>query len=304
MGYEVLPGNLRHCASNWKVFTTRGGTVKRKMFWSAMTLTVLAILIGCASPTAVPTTVSPTGALTAGAGGTLTVYAASSLTGAFQELATQFSAANPNAKIEFNFAGSQDLRTQLEQGAQADVFAAADLKNMDTLHSERLISSTPQVFARNRLVMIVPKANPAGLKELRDLSRSGVKLIIADKSVPVGNYTLQMLDKLSAEATYGASFKDAVLKNVVSQENNVKAVLSKVSLGEADAGIVYTTDAQSAASQVTNIEVPDAFNVIALYPIAVVQNAPNAPLAQAWIAFVLSEQGQAVLAKYGFVPPS
>jgi molybdate transport system substrate-binding protein len=129
-------------------------------------------------------------------------------------------------------------------------------------------------------------------------------LVVAAKTVPVGSYTLQMLDKLSADATFGAGFKDAVLKNVVSQENNVRAVLSKVGLGEADAGVVYSTDSQSAADKVTNIDVPDAYNVIALYPIAVVNDAPNASLANAWIAYVLSAQGQAILAKYGFVPPS
>ena len=278
--------------------------MQRKFVWSAMVLAALVILIGCASPTPVPPTAAPTAPPAASASGTLTVYAASSLTAAFQELGQQFAAANPNVQVDFNFAGSQDLRIQIEQGAKADVFAAADLKNMDTLNSEKLVSGTPQVFARNRLVMIVPKPNPAGLTGLKDLVRPGIKLVVADKTVPVGNYTLQMLDKLSADATYGASFKDTVLKNVVSQENNVKAVLSKVSLGEADAGIVYTTDAQSAAAQVTNIEVPDNFNVIALYPIATVQNAPNASLAQTWIAFVLSDRGQAVLAKYGFVPPS
>lgn len=219
-------------------------------------------------------------------------------------MAKEFEVANPGAKVEFNFAGSQDLRTQIEQGARVDVFAGADLKNMDTLNTAKLINSAPQVFARNRLVVIVPKDNPAGLKELKDLARGGIKLVVADKTVPVGNYTLQMLDKLSADAAYGAGFKDAVLKNVVSQENNVKAVLSKVSLGEADAGVVYSTDSQSATGKVTNIEVPDAYNVIALYPIAIVKDAPNASLANAWIAYVLSAQGQAILAKYGFVPPS
>ncbi len=235
---------------------------------------------------------------------TLAVYAAASLANAFQELATEFQAVNPNTKIEFNFAGSQELRTQIEQGARADVFASADLKTMDTLHAENLIDSTPRVFARNRLVVIVPKDNKAGLKELNDLSKAGIKLVIADESVPVGKYTLQMLDTLSADAAYGAGFKNAVLNNVVSQENNVRGVLSKVSLGEADAGVVYSTDAQAALDKLGRLDVPDAFNVIALYPMALVHNAHNAPLAEKWIAFVLSAQGQAVLNKYGFVPPS
>ena len=238
------------------------------------------------------------------ASGTLTVYAATSLTDAFKEIGQQFQAANPGATVEFNFAGSQDLVTQIEQGAKADVFASADLKNMEALNRKGLVGSTPQVFARNHLVVIIPKDNQAGIKTLQDLAKADIKLDLADKSVPVGNYTLQMLDKLSADATYGAGFKDAVLKNVVSQENNVKAVVSKVSLGEADAGVVYSTDAQTAATQVTTIEVPDQFNVIAMYPIAQVKGAPNASLADKWIAFVLSPQGQAILNKYGFIPPS
>lgn len=276
--------------------------MRRIISSSLFFLTVVLVLMGCARPA--PTPVPPTAAPAATASGALTVYAAASLTGAFQEMAKEFESANPGAKVEFNFAGSQDLRTQIEQGAHADVFASADMKNMDTLNTAKHINSAPQVFARNRLVVIVPKDNPAGLKELKDLSRPGIKLVVADKAVPVGNYTLQMLDKLSADATYGAGFKNAVLNNVVSQENNVKAVLSKVSLGEADAGVVYSTDSQSAAGKVTNIDVPDAFNVIALCPIAVVKGAPNAYLANAWIAYVLSAQGQAILAKYGFVPPS
>ncbi len=275
----------------------------RILYLSNICVLLATSLLACAAPT--PTAVPPTVPSTTNmASGTLAVYAAASLTNAFQDMAKEFQTTNPNAKIEFNFAGSQELRTQIEQGARADVFASADLKNMDTLHAAKLIGSTPQVFARNRLVVIVPKTNPAGLKELKDLANTGIKLVVAEKSVPVGNYALQMLDKLSADAKYGADFKDAVLKNVVSQENNVKAVASKVSLGEADAGIVYSTDAQTAAAQVTKIDVADEFNVIALYPIAIVQNAPNAALADKWIAFVLSPQGQAILTKYGFVPPS
>ncbi|HZQ06376.1 MAG TPA: molybdate ABC transporter substrate-binding protein, partial [Anaerolineae bacterium] len=261
------------------------------------------------APTAVPQPTTapaqPTTATTGNnAGGTLTVYAAASLTDAFKEIGQQFQAANPGTTVEFNFAGSQDLVTQITNGAKADIFASADLKNMDALNSKSLVSGTPQVFARNHLVVIVPKDNQAGIKTLQDLAKVGVKLDLADKTVPVGNYTLQMLDKLSADATYGAGFKDSVLKNVVSQENNVKAVVSKVSLGEADAGVVYSTDAQTAADKVTTIDVPDQFNVIAMYPIVTVKGTLNSALAEKWIAFVLSPQGQAVLDKYGFIPPS
>lgn len=273
---------------------------------SFVILAVLA-LSACAAPatTAVsPSAVPPTAAPAVGSNGTLlTVYAAASLTGAFQDIAEEFEKANSGSKVEFNFAGSQDLVTQIGNGARADVFASADLKNMDALQKQSLVTGTPQVVARNKLVVIVPQDNKAGIQELKDLSKPGIKLVVADKSVPVGNYTLQVLDKLSADATYGAGFKDAVLKNVVSQENNVKAVLSKISLGEGDAGVVYSTDAQTAAGKVTNIDVPDQFNVIALYPMAAVKDTTNATLAAKWIDFVLSPHGQAILLKYGFIPP-
>lgn len=280
--------------------------MKRVVFVSFVILAALACS-ACAAPAptaAPPTAVPPTAAPAIGSNGTLlTVYAAASLTGAFQDIAEEFEKANPGSKVEFNFAGSQDLVTQIGNGARADVFASADLKNMDVLQKQSLVTGTPQVVARNKLVVIVPQDNKAGIQELKDLSKPGIKLVVADKSVPVGNYTLQVLDKLSADATYGAGFKDAVLKNVVSQENNVKAVLSKISLGEGDAGVVYSTDAQTAAGKVTNIDVPDQFNVIALYPMVAVKDTPNATLAAKWIDFVLSPHGQEILLKYGFIPP-
>jgi molybdate transport system substrate-binding protein len=234
----------------------------------------------------------------------LTVYAAASLTGAFRELAPTFESSHPGVRVELNFAGSQELRTQIEQGARADIFAAADMDNLDALVSGGLVSSTPQIFARNRLVVVVPRENSARIHALRDLARPRVKLILAGPTVPAGRYTLEMLDNFSADSTYGASFKQAVLSNVVSQENNVKAVLGKVALGEADAGIVYSTDSHDAAARVTTINVPDAYNIVALYPVAVLRDAPEPELAARWIDFLLPPQGQAVLLKYGFVPPS
>lgn len=279
----------------------------KRMRLFAIALGVMLAMSACAAPTPTPNpTAAPivAPATAANANGALTVYAAASLTSAFKEIAAAFEQANPGSHVEFNFAGSQDLVTQISNGARADVFASADLKNMDALQKQALIHGAPQVFARNKLVVIVPQTNPADLKALQDLAKPGIKLIVADKTVPVGNYTLQMLDKLSTDAAFGAGFKDAALKNVVSQENNVKAVLSKISLGEGDAGVVYTTDAQTAAKQVTMIDVPDQFNVIALYPLATVKDAPNAALAAKWVEFVLSPQGQTILLKYGFIPPS
>lgn len=259
----------------------------------------LLLLAACSSPapTLVPPSAPPTTAPTA----KLTVFAASSLTGAFNDMGALFEQKHPDAKVTFNFAGSQDLRTQLEQGARADVFAGADTRNMDPLKSENLLGSNPQVFAHNRLVVIVPKSNPAGIKTLQDLRKPGLKIVIADASVPVGNYALQALDKMSADSSFGASFKETVLKSIVSKETNVKAVVSKVSLGEADAGIAYSTDAQSAGDKLTTIEIPDAFNIIAAYPIAVLKIGSMPTAAQEFVDLVLSPDGQAVLAKYGFV---
>jgi molybdate transport system substrate-binding protein len=233
--------------------------------------------------------------------GTITVSAAASLTASFTDIGKAFEVANPGTKITFNFAGSQALRTQIEQGAKADVFASADTNNIDLLKKQGLVNDAP-IFTRNRLVVIVPKDNPAGIKTLKDLTKPGLKLDLADASVPVGNYTLQSLDKLSADTTYGADFKTQVLARVVSRENDVKQVVSKVALGEADAGVVYTTDAHAAIDKLVTIDIPDQFNVIAVYPIGVVKESANPTLAQKFIDYVLSDAGQAVMKKYGFAP--
>jgi len=236
---------------------------------------------------------------------TLTVMAAASLTVPFNELGRQFEAQHPNVKVEFSFAGSQQLAQQIASAAPADVFASASPKYMDAaVSAKRVDSGTVKNFVSNRLVMIVPAGNPAGLKQLSDLSRPGLKLVLAAKAVPVGQYALDFLDKAVKDPAYGSTYKDQVLKNVVSYEDNVKSVLTKVQLGEADAGIVYTTDsAGDAAAKVIQIAIPDALNVIAVYPIAPITNSANPSLANAFIDLVLSPSGQAVLAKYGFLPP-
>ncbi len=235
--------------------------------------------------------------------GSITVMAAASLTSAFQEIGQQFEGAYPGAKVQFNFAGSQQLAQQIAQGAPADVFASANQKQMDAvIQAGQVKSGAAQTFAQNRLVVIFPKANPAGLTGLADLAKPGVKIVLAAKEVPVGQYAVDFLDKASQDATFEPSFKEDVIKNVVSYEDNVKAVLTKVALNEADAGIVYTTDAAAAEPDtVSQIEIPDAYNVIASYPIAVLQGSANPALAKAFVDFVLSPTGQATLAKYGFL---
>jgi molybdate transport system substrate-binding protein len=229
---------------------------------------------------------------------TLTVFAAASLTDAFDEIGKAFEAANPGVTVKLNFGGSQALRTQIEQGAKADVFASANAKEMDALITGSFVTvGSPQVFLTNRLIVIMPANNPAGLKDLAGLSKSGLKLVLAAKEVPVGNYSLQVLDKL--DQALGNGFKDKVLTNVVSYENDVKQVVAKVQLGEADAGIVYSSD-MVAAPELQKIDIPAENNVIAEYPLAALAQSKNPELAQAFIAYVLSPDGQAVLQKWGF----
>lgn len=256
--------------------------------------------------TSVPVAATPTTAATPAASDSknLTVLAAASLTESFTELGKMFEAQNPGVKVSFNFAGSQQLAQQLDQGADADVFASASKKYMDAaVTSKRVNQDDAKTFVKNRLVVIYPKANPGGLKELKDLAKTGLKLDLADKSVPVGQYALDFLDKAVKDTTYGAQFKASVLKNVVSYEDNVKAVVTKVSLGEADAGIVYVTDITAdAADKVDKIDIPDALNTVANYPIAPISDSKNADLAKAFVSLVLSSDGQAVMAKYGFIP--
>jgi molybdate transport system substrate-binding protein len=235
---------------------------------------------------------------------TLTVYAAASLTGALGEVGKAFEATHPGATVKFNFGGSSTLRAQIEQGAPADVFASADHKNMDPLVTEKLITAgSLKDFATNLLIVILPPKNPANIQRLQDLAKPGLKLILADASVPVGNYARQALSNMSKDPTFGADYDAKVLANVVSNETDVKGVVSKVDLGEGDAGIVYVTDA-IAAPDLKTIAIPKAYNVIAKYPIASLIKRPNEELASAFIAYVLSSDGQAVLKKWGFTPVS
>ena len=232
---------------------------------------------------------------------TLTVFAAASLTDAFTEIGNNFQAANPNVTVTFNFAGSQALRTQIEEGAPADVFASASGKEMEALVTGSFVTAeSSQIFLNNKLVVILPTANSAGIDSIEDLATAGIKIVLAAEEVPVGRYSREALDKMNG--VYGSDFKDKVLANVVSNEDNVKQVVAKVQLGEADAGIVYTSDAVAAPELVT-IEIPTDINVVAKYPIAPLVESANAELAQAFIAYVLSDEGQAILQKWGFASP-
>ena len=166
-----------------------------------------------------------------------------------------------------------------------------------------MVSGTQRVLVTNRLAVILPKSNPGKITALADLARPGLKLVVADPSVPAGQYTLDMLGKMSQAAAFRATFKDQVLANIVSRENNVKSVVAKVRLGEADAGVVYATDiTPGAAQELTTLDVPDQFNVIATYWIAPLKDAVEPKLASQFVDWVLSSKGQQVLTSYGFIP--
>lgn len=234
----------------------------------------------------------------------LVVFAAASLTEAFEELGATFRAAHPGAIVTFNFAGSQQLAQQLASGAPADLFASANQQQMQVaVDGERIAADAPQPFVHNRLVVILPADNPAAITTLADLAKPGVKLVLADAAVPVGQYSLDFLARASTQPAFTATYGATVRANVASYEENVRAVLTKVQLGEADAGIVYTSDIIGAArDEVLRLEIPDELNVFATYPIAVVSDSMRPELAAQFAELVLSPEGQQVLAEYGFIP--
>ncbi len=232
------------------------------------------------------------------------MFAASSLTDAFNDIGKEFQAAYPGTKVVFNFGGSPALRTQLEQGAKADVFASANQAEMDKAKQSGVASGSDNVFAKNSLAVIVPKSNPAGIAAVRDLAKPNVRLVTAAPEVPVGVYTQDMLDKMSRDPAYGADFKQKVNANVVSREPNVRQVVAKVVLGEADAAVVYTTDVTpDVIPNIKFIYVPGPYNVLATYPIAVTNQPINVAGANVFVAFVLGPKGQEVLKKWGFLSP-
>ncbi len=238
----------------------------------------------------------------ASSGNSLTIFAASSLTDAFNEIAANFKAANPGSDITFNYGGSSTLATQLGQGAPADIFASANNAQMAVAQKAGRIAGTPVTFARNRLVLIVPADNPAHIQTLHDVASAGVKLVLAAKGVPVRDYTETMLKALAADSTYGDAYATAFRANVVSEESNVRDVSSKVALGEADAGFVYRTDVTpDIASKVMVIQIPDLYNTIATYPIALTNDSANAALARKFVDYVLSADGQKVLTEWNFI---
>jgi molybdate transport system substrate-binding protein len=242
------------------------------------------------------------GAKPAAVGGEITVFAASSLTDAFKELGDRFQATNPASKVTFNFGASTQLRTQLEQGARADAFASANQAEMDKAKAAGVIGGPDTTFARNRLVVILPKNNPGQIKALEDLAKPGLKLVTAAPEVPIGVYTQDLLDRAIQDPAFGPDFKERVNANIVSRETNVRQVVAKVSLGEADAAVVYTTDVTpDLSATITSLAIPDTLNNLASYPIAVVKSPPSPAGAETFVSYVLGPDGQAVLKKWGFI---
>ncbi len=223
--------------------------------------------------------------------GEVVVFAAASLTGAFTDLGGAFTAANPDASVIFNFAASSELAAQIIEGAPVDVYASADLNNMTKLTDAGADAADPVVFANNLSEIVVAPGNPLGIAGVEDLGNEALILVVCAPEVPCGAYASQIFDNVGIAPTPD------------SYEENVRAVLTKVTLGEADAGIVYATDVTAAADDADGVEIPADVNVVAEYPIAVTVEAPNPDGAQAFIDFVLGDAGQAILAHYGFSSP-
>ena len=233
--------------------------------------------------------------------GEVVVMAAASLTAAFTDVARGIREVYPRLRIVYNFAGSQALRTQLEQGAAADVFASADDAQMQRALDSGLIDGSARVFVRNTLLIIVPRDNPSRTASFEDLAKPGLKLTLAGSQVPVGRYSREILQ--AAQADHGTDFSVRVLRNLVSEETSVKQVLVKVQLGEADAGIVYASDVSEKVLQdVNTVAIPSAYNRLANYPIAATRAARNPSGAVAFIRFLLSPPGQTILKAHGFIP--
>ena len=262
----------------------------------AITFSIIAVVLAaCTSADVSP---APSAA-----GGELTVYAAASLKGAVEAAQVAYEAANPGTTLTISTNSSSALETQIEQGAPADVFLSADTTNPQRLVDKGLAEGDPVTFASNELTIIVPASNPAGVTTPVDLAKSGIKVIAAGDEVPITKYATALVDNLAREPGYPADFAAAYAANVVSKEDNVKAVVVKIELGEGDAGIVYVTDAK-ASNKVAPIEVPESANVPATYDGVVVKASKKAAAARAFLDWFAGPDGRAVLSGLGFLPPA
>jgi len=267
----------------------------RRVFAATVCLVVLAGSFGCAS------SASEDDGGGEGEGGTLTVLAASSLTDAFGELAKRFEEQNPGVEVRQSFESSSTLLTQLQQGAPADVFASASEEEMDTAVEDDLTGGEPEVFVKNREVVMVPKDNPAGIRAFEDVAEPGVRLVLAEEGVPAADYALEILGK--AEERYGPGFERDVLNNVVSREADVRASVNRVVVGDADATFGYASDyTPDVRDRVEVVLIPEDLNITATYPVAALEEAKRPDLARKWVDLVTGEEGQRVLEKWGFEP--
>jgi len=242
------------------------------------------------------------GCTTTRAAENLTLYVASSLTDAVGAATAEYKAAHPELTFTQSNGSSTALRTQIEQGAPADVLLSADLKNPQALFDGGLADGGPVNFASNRLAMAVPKGNPAGLASAFDLGRAGVRVVAAGDEVPITGYTTTLLQNLAAQPGAPAGLAVAYAANVVSREEDVRSLLAKVELGEADAGVVYATDARS-SDKVDTVPIPDAAQVSALYAGVVMKASKSTDAAHAFLTWLAGPAGQAKLAGFGFSPP-
>jgi molybdate transport system substrate-binding protein len=261
-----------------------------KISWARAAVVVAAATLMTACTTT--NTPAPAGTTSApGVTGTITVFAAASLTGTFTQIGKDFQAANPGTTVTFNFAGSSALATQINSGAPADVFAAASPATMKTVTDAGNGVGTPTVFVRNQLVIAVPKGNPKNITSLAGLTAPGVKVALCAVEVPCGAAAKKALDAAGVKLT------------PVTLEQDVKSALTKVTLGEVDAALVYRTDAKAAASDVDGIEFPESAGAINDYPIVALKGAPNPAGAAAFVSFVESDKEIAVLVAAGFQKP-
>ena len=234
-------------------------------------------------------------------GGTLTVLAASSLIDAFGVLANHFEEQNPGVKVKQSFESSSTLLAQIQQGAPADVFASAAEEEMDTAVKDGLVRGKPEVFVKNREVVMVPKDNPANIQSMRDLAKPDIKLVLAQKDVPAADYALEILGK--ANDQYGPSFEQDILSNVVSREADVRASVNRVVVGDADATFGYASDyTPDIRDRVKVVPISPDLNIIATYPVAALEDAKDPGLAKKWVKLLTSKQGQRVLEKWNFEP--
>jgi molybdate transport system substrate-binding protein len=275
----------------------KGGSLHLRVYWVVLAAALIAGLTGCGGSSGN----SGSGGGGEKQGGTLTILAASSLTDAFGELGTIFEEQNEGVEVKQSFGASSDLLAQIQQGAPADVFASAAEEEMDTAEKDGLVSGSPEIFVKNREVIMVPKDNPANINSLEDMSKPDIKLVLAQKDVPAADYAVEILGKANKE--YRPDFEQDVLSNVVSREADVRASVNRVVVGDADATFGYASDyTPDIRDRVKVIAIPPGLNIIATYPVAALKGAKDPDLAHKWVDLVTGKEGQRVLQKWNFEP--